>query len=173
MCGIVGYVGRRGAADVLLAGLEKLEYRGYDSAGVAITCGEETHITRAVGNLAALRQAMANRWAEQVAVPIRRGPGPAPLSVGIAHTRWATHGRVTEANAHPHSDTNGRIHLVLNGIVENHVALRAELVSSGCHLRSDTDAEAVVQLVGLLYDGDLAKACKPRMHNWKATTRSR
>src|SRR5262245_66645419 len=115
MCGIVGYVGHRPVQDVLLAGLEKLEYRGYDSAGISIQSDGRLDSVRAVGNLAALRSAVSEPdeidggGAVAVAAP--------PASTGIGHTRWATHGRVSEENAHPHFDTDNRVHIVVNGIV--------------------------------------------------------
>ena len=126
MCGIVGYVGHRPVQDVLLAGLEKLEYRGYDSAGVSVLEDGQIDSVRAVGNLSFLRQAVADRAPEDGAVAT--ATATQELNTGIGHTRWATHGRVTEENAHPHFDTAGRVHIVLNGIVENHKELR-DLVS--------------------------------------------
>ncbi len=120
MCGIVGYVGGRPCEEILLAGLEKLEYRGYDSAGLSVIEGGEVDSVHAVGNLANLRAAVEARAAD--------GAGALPVShTGIAHTRWATHGRVTEENAHPHDDSSGKVHIVLNGIVENHAGLRRRL----------------------------------------------
>ena len=155
MCGIVGYVGGRPCRDLLVAGLEKLEYRGYDSAGVSVI--EDGHVdsVRAVGNLANLRAAMDEQG---------QGGGVAvaaePATTGVAHTRWATHGRVTEENAHPHSDTSDRVHIVLNGIVENHARLRARLESEGQEFSSETDAEVVAHLIAQHYDGDLAAAVR-------------
>src|SRR5947209_2370850 len=116
MCGIVGYVGPREVRPLLLAGLEKLEYRGYDSAGISVLAGERIEAVRAVGNLSALRNvidALEQTRGGVVAVAERAVPG-----TGIGHTRWATHGKVTEQNAHPHYDTTDRIHIVVNGIVE-------------------------------------------------------
>ena len=119
MCGIVGYVGGRPCRELLVAGLEKLEYRGYDSAGVSVLADGRIESVRAVGNLANLRAAVeAASNGGGVAVAAR------PPTTGVAHTRWATHGRVTEENAHPHSDCSDRVHIVLNGIVENHAELR-------------------------------------------------
>ncbi|MEA2169864.1 MAG: hypothetical protein QOF76_3164, partial [Solirubrobacteraceae bacterium] len=129
MCGITAYAGNRPARELLLTGLEHLEYRGYDSAGVALQrTGGDVHTVRAVGPLAALRDAVGETGGDAVC--------------GIGHTRWATHGGVTEANAHPHADHAERVHVVLNGIVENH----AELWSGP--RRSETDAEVVAQLLG-------------------------
>src|ERR1700748_2285114 len=122
MCGIVGYVGNRPCEELLLQGLEKLEYRGYDSAGISLLEDGSVASVHAVGNLANLRSAVAARAED--------GAGALPDSnTGIAHTRWATHGRVTEANAHPHDDSSGKVHIVLNGIVENHTELRNGLAA--------------------------------------------
>jgi glucosamine--fructose-6-phosphate aminotransferase (isomerizing) len=155
MCGIVGYVGGRPCRDILVAGLEKLEYRGYDSAGVSVIEDGEVDSVRAVGNLSNLRAAMDEHEAGGgVAV------AASPATTGIAHTRWATHGRVTEENAHPHSDNTDRVHIVLNGIVENHAKLRARLESEGQEFSSETDAEVVAHLIAAHYDGDLAAAVR-------------
>jgi glucosamine--fructose-6-phosphate aminotransferase (isomerizing) len=151
MCGIVGYTGGRPCREILLAGLEKLEYRGYDSAGMTLLDDGDVHTVRAVGNLAQLREAVA-------------GNGSGPIGngavTGIGHTRWATHGRVTEANCHPHDDSSGRVHVVLNGIVENWVELRERLEADGASFTSETDAEAVAHLVAAHYDGDLVEAVR-------------
>jgi glutamine---fructose-6-phosphate transaminase (isomerizing) len=153
MCGIVGYVGSRPCEELLLSGLEKLEYRGYDSAGLSVLGDGQVESVHAVGNLANLRAAVDARAAN--------GAGALPPSgTGIAHTRWATHGRVTEANAHPHSDSSGRVHIVLNGIVENHAALRRRLQAAGEVFSSETDAEVVAHLIASHYDGDLAAAVR-------------
>src|ERR1700704_4571007 len=155
MCGIVGYVGARPCRDILVAGLEKLEYRGYDSAGVSVIEDGRVDSVRAVGNLAHLRTAMrehADGGGLAAAAP--------PATTGVAHTRWATHGRVTEENAHPHSDSSDRVHIVLNGIVENHAKLRARLESEGQEFSSETDAEVVAHLIAQHYDGDLAAAVR-------------
>ena len=160
MCGITSYVGRRPAQELLLEGLEQLEYRGYDSAGYALLDASGAIDTvRAVGNLTALRAKVAER-ALAPALATAGGGRPEPPSTGIAHTRWATHGRVSEANAHPHCDTAERIHIVLNGIIENHVHLRQWLVAGGARFRSDTDAEVVAHLIGYHYSGDLAEAVR-------------
>jgi len=152
MCGIVGYVGSRPCEELLLAGLEKLEYRGYDSAGISLLEGEEVESVHAVGNLANLRAAVAKR---------ANGNGTlSDATIGIAHTRWATHGRVTEENAHPHDDSSGQVHIVLNGIVENHAALRRRLQAEGQEFTSETDAEVVAHLIASHYDGDLAAAVR-------------
>jgi glucosamine--fructose-6-phosphate aminotransferase (isomerizing) len=153
MCGIVGYVGGRPCEELLLSGLEKLEYRGYDSAGLSVLEGGEVESVHAVGNLANLRAAVAARSAN--------GAGPLPPSeTGIAHTRWASHGRVTEENAHPHDDSSGKVHIVLNGIVENHAGLRRRLQAEGEEFTSETDAEVVAHLIADHYDGNLAAAVR-------------
>jgi glucosamine--fructose-6-phosphate aminotransferase (isomerizing) len=153
MCGIVGYVGGRPCEEILLAGLEKLEYRGYDSAGLSVIEGGEVDSVHAVGNLANLRAAVEARLTD--------GTGALPVShTGIAHTRWATHGRVTEENAHPHDDSSGKVHIVLNGIVENHAGLRKRLQAEGEEFTSETDAEVVAHLIAVHYDGDLAAAVR-------------
>src|SRR3954471_10175635 len=145
MCGIVGYVGQRPAQEILLAGLQKLEYRGYDSAGISVIASEdEIDSVRAVGNLANLQAAIDALPATGeggVAVATRGG------TTGIGHTRWATHGRVNESNAHPHFDTTDRVHVVVNGIVENYMALKRRLADMGAVFTSETDAEVIAHLV--------------------------
>src|SRR5258707_15017529 len=126
MCGIVGYVGGRPVRDLLLAGLSKLEYRGYDSAGISVIVDGHIDAVRAVGNLSALEAKLddrrqGNQGNGAVAVAAM------PATTGIGHTRWATHGRVSEENAHPHYDSSDRIHVVVNGIVENYMALKERL----------------------------------------------
>jgi glutamine---fructose-6-phosphate transaminase (isomerizing) len=155
MCGIVGYVGGRPCREILVAGLEKLEYRGYDSAGVSVIEDGRVDSVRAVGNLENLRAAMDEHESGggvAVAAP--------PSSTGVAHTRWATHGLVTEENAHPHSDSTDRVHIVLNGIVENHAKLRRRLEEDGDVFSSETDAEVVAHLIAGHYDGDLTAAVR-------------
>jgi glutamine---fructose-6-phosphate transaminase (isomerizing) len=163
MCGIVGYVGPRKSRPLLLAGLEKLEYRGYDSAGISVLAGDRVDAVRAVGNLTHLRGAIAQR--EQALAAQADGPAVAvaerpQAETGIGHTRWATHGRVTEENAHPHYDTTDSVHIVVNGIVENYIALRARLVEEGAVFTSETDAEVIAHLVAHHYDGDLLEAVR-------------
>jgi glucosamine--fructose-6-phosphate aminotransferase (isomerizing) len=159
MCGIVGYVGKRQCRDLLLNGLSKLEYRGYDSAGISLLVDGEIDTVRAVGNLANLRAAVGvelngdgGSGGVAVAAP--------PATIGLAHTRWATHGRVTEENAHPHGDCSDDIHIVLNGIVENHSELRQELTAAGHVFSSETDAEIVAHLIEKHYSGDLTEAVR-------------
>src|SRR5712691_2099515 len=156
MCGIVGYVGQRPVQDLLLAGLEKLEYRGYDSAGISMLTDGHVESVRAVGNLGALRDAVAAVAAGNGGVAV----APRPATTGIGHTRWATHGRVSEENAHPHFDTEERIHIVLNGIVENFTPLRDRLTAEGARFTSETDAEVVAHLIASHYDGDLIAAVR-------------
>ncbi len=158
MCGIVGYVGRRPCRDLLINGLQKLEYRGYDSAGISLLADGEIDTVRAVGNLANLRAAVGYEVEGEgtggvaVAAP--------PATIGLAHTRWATHGRVTEENAHPHGDCTNAVHIVLNGIVENHSELRQQLRDEGHVFSSETDAEIVAHLIEKHYDGDLTEAVR-------------
>jgi glucosamine--fructose-6-phosphate aminotransferase (isomerizing) len=148
MCGIIGYVGSRECRDLLLQGLERLEYRGYDSAGLALVSEGSVGSVHAVGNLENLREAVA------------RTNGHLAGSTGIGHTRWATHGRVTEANAHPHWDTSERFHIVLNGIVENWTELRDRLKAEGAEFTSETDAEVVAHLIASHFTGDLVEAVR-------------
>ncbi|MCW2985751.1 MAG: glmS [Conexibacter sp.] len=163
MCGIVGYVGQRPAQEILLAGLQKLEYRGYDSAGISVIASEdEIESVRAVGNLANLKAAIdaadardAESGATATATATRGG------TTGIGHTRWATHGRVNESNAHPHFDTANRVHVVVNGIVENYLALKQRLADMGARFTSETDAEVIAHLVSYhLAAGSLADAVR-------------
>jgi glucosamine--fructose-6-phosphate aminotransferase (isomerizing) len=154
VCGIVGYVGGRPVRELLLTGLSKLEYRGYDSAGISVIAGDHIEAVRAVGNLSALREKIAEGHGGAVAV------AELPASTGIGHTRWATHGRVSEENAHPHFDSDDRVHVVVNGIVENYLALKERLQAGGSVFTSETDAEVIAHLVAELYDGDLAEAVR-------------
>jgi len=156
MCGIVGYVGGRPCRDLLIAGLEKLEYRGYDSAGISLLEDGRIDSVRAVGNLANLRAAVGLEEGSGGAVAV----AAPPATIGLAHTRWATHGRVTEENAHPHGDCSDEIHIVLNGIVENHAELRRRLEQGGHTFSSETDAETVAHLIEEHYDGDLTAAVR-------------
>ncbi|MGI8922375.1 MAG: glutamine--fructose-6-phosphate transaminase (isomerizing) [Solirubrobacteraceae bacterium] len=170
MCGIVGYVGPRPARELLLAGLAKLEYRGYDSAGISVLGDGGIESVRAVGPLAALHAALQENRALAAGGSARSLPTEASTATvamlephpatGIAHTRWATHGRVSEANAHPHADGEDRVHIVLNGIVENYVALRERLIGEGCAFTSETDAEVVAHLVARHHNGDLETAVR-------------
>ncbi|MFC4765890.1 glutamine--fructose-6-phosphate transaminase (isomerizing) [Effusibacillus consociatus] len=144
MCGIVGYIGHRQAQDVLINGLSKLEYRGYDSAGIAILKDGSIQLQKSVGRLASLEQRV-------------KGEAVLAGSQGIGHTRWATHGRPSDDNAHPHTDEEGRFVVVHNGIIENYLELREELIAKGHIFQSQTDTEVVVHLIEELYNGDLFK----------------
>jgi glucosamine--fructose-6-phosphate aminotransferase (isomerizing) len=151
MCGIVGYVGQRPCLELLLDGLERLEYRGYDSAGIALVDGGAAIRVRSVGPIAALRAAFDDHAQDAL---LRA------CTSGIGHTRWATHGRVSEANAHPLSDDGDRVQLVLNGIVENHRELREQLEAEGATFASDTDAEVVAHLLARRLDEGLVDAVR-------------
>src|SRR2546425_2218141 len=146
MCGIVGYVGPSEALPILIEGLRRLEYRGYDSAGVAVLNGDVTVVKRA-GKIAELDGALAERGA------------PAGQT-GMGHTRWATHGAPTDDNAHPHLDCSGRIAVIHNGIIENYQALKTRLLKEGHSFSSETDTEVVAHLVEEAYGGDLAGAVR-------------
>ncbi len=147
MCGIIGYVGSRPSKDLLIAGLERLEFRGYDSAGIALLEDDGLEYVRAVGNLANLKRVV--------------GSNASQATTGLGHTRWATHGGVTEDNAHPLTGCeDGKLAIVLNGIVENYRELKAELEASGHAFTSETDAEVVAHLLETLYDGDLLEAVR-------------
>jgi glucosamine--fructose-6-phosphate aminotransferase (isomerizing) len=150
MCGIVGYVGAKSALDVVMEGLARLEYRGYDSAGVAIrTDGGKLTVVRRAGKLANLRGALAEP-----------GVGDLTGTLGIGHTRWATHGAPNDRNAHPHTDCTGAVAVVHNGTLENFTELRDGLERRGHTLASETDTEAVAHLIEERYDGDLAAAVR-------------
>jgi glucosamine--fructose-6-phosphate aminotransferase (isomerizing) len=137
--------------------LEKLEYRGYDSAGVSVISDGAIDSVRAVGNLANLREAVESHAADGGGSVAVAAP---PAKIGLGHTRWATHGRVTEENAHPHGDCEDEIHIVLNGIIENHAELRRDLRTEGHEFTSETDAEIVSHLIERHYDGDLTEAVR-------------
>ena len=154
MCGIIGYVGKKPSSEVLLEGLKRLEYRGYDSAGICVDSPEGFKIIKSTGKLKNLL----------AIVP------PRPFGHnGIGHTRWATHGGVTEANAHPHTDCSGKIAVVHNGIIENYEKLRELLKDKGHSLRSDTDTEVVAHLIEQCYKGDLTKAVLETLSLLKGT----
>src|SRR3954470_18136345 len=148
MCGIIGYVGERPCRELILEGLRKLEYRGYDSAGVSLVVNGSVDSVHAVRNLSHLQEA------------VTAGEGNLEGSTGIGHTRWATHGRVTEENAHPHWDTANPVHIVLNGIVENWSELKERLQSDGAEFTSETDAEVVAHLIAHHFEGDLVEAVR-------------
>ena len=160
MCGIVGYVGGRPCRDLLVAGLEKLEYRGYDSAGISLLSDGQVDTVRAVGNLSNLRAAIGLDADRPVSSEGPVAVATPPATIGLGHTRWATHGRVTEENAHPHGDCTGHIHIVLNGIVENHTELRRTLSEAGHAFSSETDAEIVAHMIEKHYEDDLTEAVR-------------
>jgi len=149
MCGIVGYTGKTACVPELLAGLESLAYRGYDSAGVAVYDGTEIQLAKAQGHLANLEALLKEH--------------PIPGRCGIGHTRWATHGEPSYVNAHPHTDDAKQIALVHNGIIENYQKLKQMLIAKGCEFVSETDTEVVAQLVGSLYTGDCLAAVTAAM----------
>ncbi len=160
MCGIVGYIGKADAPRVLINGLRRLEYRGYDSAGVAILDGDRILVKRASGKVANLSEKARGDWPDEL---FHRS------STGIAHTRWATHGPPTEANAHPHLDHSGDIALVHNGIIENYRSLRSRLEGKGHHFYSETDTEVLAHLIGDCDKGDLFQAVCDALHQVEGT----
>jgi glucosamine--fructose-6-phosphate aminotransferase (isomerizing) len=148
MCGIVAYIGRRQASPILLEGLKRLEYRGYDSAGVAVMEGGKLNVAKAVGRVRNVEELIEKQ-------------GNFIGTIGIAHTRWATHGGVTEKNAHPHRDDGKMGHgiaVIHNGIIENYASLKTWLTEKGHTFTSETDTEVLAHLIGELYKGDLEKA---------------
>ena len=160
MCGIVGYIGKADAPTVLLNGLRRLEYRGYDSAGLAVLDEDRIVISKAPGKVSVLSDRARAEW------PADRF---ARVTTGIAHTRWATHGPPTEVNAHPHLDRSGEIALVHNGIIENYRALRSRLVSKGHFFASETDTEVLAHLIGECDRGDFFQAVCDALHQVEGT----
>jgi glucosamine--fructose-6-phosphate aminotransferase (isomerizing) len=160
MCGIVGYIGKADASSVLVNGLRRLEYRGYDSAGIAVLDGGRIVIARSVGKVSALAERIRAEWPVEMF---------ARLTMGIAHTRWATHGPPTEVNAHPHLDQSGEIALVHNGIIENYRSLRARLEGKGHQFHSETDTEVLAHLIGECDKGDLFQAVCDALHQVEGT----
>jgi len=144
MCGIVGYIGKRDSQDILLEGLKKLEYRGYDSAGIAVFTKNGLEITKSKGRLAVLEDKLRDE--------------PLEGSVGIGHTRWATHGKPSDVNSHPHTDNSAKFSVVHNGIVENYLDLKDELAAKGHVFISETDTEVISHLVADEYEGDIVEA---------------
>ncbi len=157
MCGIVGYIGERDATEIIMSGLKKLEYRGYDSAGIAVNSGKRIEIRRDSGKLENLAKLIESE--------------PVHGNIGIGHTRWATHGMPTARNAHPHASSNGRVVLVHNGIVENYQELRAELIKAGVKFRSETDTETIVQLIeqNLITTRNLEEAVQATLRRLKGS----
>jgi glucosamine--fructose-6-phosphate aminotransferase (isomerizing) len=146
MCGIVGYIGSRDSQGILLDGLKRLEYRGYDSAGIAVYTGKQLEVRKAKGRLAVLEEQLMGQ--------------PLAGSVGIGHTRWATHGKPSDVNSHPHTDAATKISVVHNGIIENYLILKEELVARGYVFRSETDTEVIAHLIADLYQGDIVAAVR-------------
>jgi len=149
MCGIVGYVGRREAPDVLISGLKRLEYRGYDSAGMAVVCDGNLELLKCAGKVSNLANCVYNQWPEAMRQQVH---------LGIAHTRWATHGAPNDTNAHPHLDHSGRIALVHNGIIENYADIRRQLEAKQHVFKSETDSEVLTHLIGAYMDGDILES---------------
>ena len=154
MCGIVGYCGPRPAAGILVEGLKRLEYRGYDSAGICVRIDDHLAIFKRKGKIKDLRAHL---------------PDNLDGRIGIGHTRWATHGGVTDQNAHPHTDGSGDVAIVHNGIIENFAALRERLEGEGCTFTTDTDSEVIAHLISNLYDGDLELTVKQAVSLLKGT----
>jgi len=144
MCGIVGYVGKRNSQRILIDGLRKLEYRGYDSAGLAVFTGSGLVVKKAQGRLAVLESRLEQE--------------PLNGTIGIGHTRWATHGKPSDVNSHPHTDNSNKFSVVHNGIIENYMSLKEELTAKGHQFVSETDTEVISHLIADLYDGDIVKA---------------
>jgi glucosamine--fructose-6-phosphate aminotransferase (isomerizing) len=155
MCGIIGYTGYREAEPILVEGLRRLEYRGYDSAGVATLTGSKLHVRKCAGRVAELAALL--------------GRQPAPGCLGISHTRWATHGGATDCNAHPHIGGEGTVAVVHNGVIENCAALRQELQAVGFVFRSQTDTEVVAHLIAHHFNGDLVEAVRLALPRLKGT----
>src|SRR5690554_2014446 len=146
MCGIVGYVGNKDASEVLISGLSRLEYRGYDSAGISVLHEGELVVKKAAGRLKNLEDKLQDEKVHG--------------QIGIGHTRWATHGAPLDKNSHPHNSNNGRISVVHNGIIENYMEVKEKLQGLGYTFYSDTDTEVIPNLVDYYYDGDLLAAVK-------------
>lgn len=155
MCGIVGYTGYREAEPVLLRGLEKLEYRGYDSAGVVTFTGSNLCVRKSAGRIADLRKLLQRQ--------------PAPGTCGISHTRWATHGAATDVNAHPHLGGDGQVAIVHNGVIENYMALREQLQAEGYQFQSQTDSEVLAHLIASYLNGDLVESVRKALRHVKGT----
>jgi glucosamine--fructose-6-phosphate aminotransferase (isomerizing) len=155
MCGIVGYTGQREAEPILLEGLRRLEYRGYDSAGLATVAGGSLCVRKSVGKISELAALLQRQ--------------PAPGTSGISHTRWATHGCATIANAHPHLGCDGAVAIVHNGVIENYDVIKKQLLAEGLHFKSDTDSEVIAQLIAYYLNGDLVGAVCKALDRLKGT----
>src|SRR2546427_7368159 len=154
MCGIVGYIGNREVSGVLLDGLKRLEYRGYDSCGVAIIDEGQPKIIRSVGRIGTLEEKIR-----------QTNPTNGSIKCGIGHTRWATHGRPSEGNSHPHRDCTGRFFVAHNGIIENYLQLKRRLIADGHKFASATDTEVLPHLIESYYDGDLQAAVRQALRD--------
>jgi glucosamine--fructose-6-phosphate aminotransferase (isomerizing) len=155
MCGIVCYVGKKQAKPILMEGLKRLEYRGYDSAGIAVKNGGHVSLTRSVGRISELERKINGQ--------IISG------QCGIAHTRWATRGEPTETNAHPHRDQDDNVYIIHNGIIENFHTLKKKLEKDGVRFRSQTDTEVLAHLIARNFDGDLSEAVRKTMGQVEGT----
>src|SRR6516165_3306936 len=155
MCGIVGYVGGREAEPLLVEGLRRLEYRGYDSAGLATLTGDRLHLRKRAGRIQELTRLLRDQ--------------PAPGCAGISHTRWATHGPATDLNAHPHISFDGSVAVVHNGVIENYAVLIRQLQADGIVFQSDTDSEVIAQLIARNLNGDLVEAVRKALQFLKGT----
>ncbi len=161
MCGIVGYIGNRGATNIILSGLKRLEYRGYDSAGVALCpAGGGLEVIKRAGKIVNLESGVQETLPES---------DDAFATLGIGHTRWATHGQPTEANAHPHLSQNGQFAVVHNGIIDNYAGLKEKLIADGYVFRSETDTEVIAHLIEACYDGDLRAAVASALEKLEGT----
>ena len=155
MCGIVCYVGKKKAEPILIEGLKRLEYRGYDSAGLAVQNGDHVDYFRAVGRIVELEKKIDGHDIKG--------------STGIAHTRWATHGEPSEENAHPHADQDQNVFVIHNGIIENYQVLKSKLQKTGVQFCSDTDTEVLAHLISKYFDGDLCEAVRKTMSKVEGT----
>src|ERR1051326_6845759 len=149
MCGIVGYIGSREVSSVLVDGLKRFEYRGYDSCGVAIMDEGKPNVIRSVGRIGTLEEKIK-----------ASNPTNGSMKCGIGHTRWATHGRPSETNSHPHRDCTGRFYVAHNGIIENYLYLKNRLIAEGHKFTTETDTEVLPHLIEAYYDGDLEAAVR-------------
>jgi glucosamine--fructose-6-phosphate aminotransferase (isomerizing) len=155
MCGIIGYVGQREAEPILVEGLRRLEYRGYDSAGLATVTGRQMHVRKRAGRVADLARHLSTQ--------------PAPGCLGISHTRWATHGQASDVNAHPHISTDGLVAVVHNGVIENYSTLKRQLQAKGFVFKTQTDTEVIAQLIAFHLKGDLLEAVSKTLPLLKGT----
>ena len=155
MCGIIGYAGGKEAEPILVEGLRRLEYRGYDSAGLATLAGGALHVRKRAGRIADLAALLEQQ--------------PAPGRQGISHTRWATHGGATDRNAHPHLGGDGEVAVVHNGVIENYSALKRQLQAEGVRFQTDTDTEVIAQLIAYHLNGDLVEAVRKALGQLKGT----